>query len=155
MNAEAAAKMDRPILLLLTGDNCSQAVQAAFEHAKSTSKRLRAIQILTSDLYHYGYHDLIATRPSKRQFLVHIREEVLEHGKAEAQALENRAHEMGVSLDVETIESEDIFSTSLAEVKKGCAIVFLPKQGKKLFPLFKTTLAAYLKKRISSEIVSC
>jgi hypothetical protein len=155
MSAAASASKGRRILLILAGDNCDSAIHAAFEHAKSTSKRLRAIQILTSDLYHYGHHDLVATRHSKRQFLLHIREEVLERGKEQIRVLENKSREMGVSLEIETIESEDIFSTSLSEVKKGCDIVFLPKQEKKLFPLFKTTLTAFLRNKIASEIVSC
>jgi hypothetical protein len=155
MSDAASAGTDRPILLILTGKDCGKAIQAAFEHAKSTSIRLRVIQILASDLYHYGHHDLVASRHSKRQFLLHIREEVLERGKAEAQALEDKAREMGVSLEIETIESEDLFAASLAEAKKGCDIVFLPKQKKKLFPLFKRTLAEYLEKKISGEIVSC
>jgi hypothetical protein len=155
MNAAAAAGTDWPILLILTGEDCSNAVQAAFEHARSTSKRLRVIQILSSDLYHYGHQDLVATRPSKRQFLLHIREEVLVRGKAEARALEDKAREMGVSLGIETIESEDVYAASLAEAKKGRDIIFLPKQEKKLFPIFKRTLAQYLKKKIPIEIVSC
>jgi hypothetical protein len=145
---------DRPILLILTREGCSNAIQAAFEHAKTTSKQVRAIQILTSDLYHYGHQDLVANRSSKRDFLLHIREEVLERGKAEARTLEDKAREMGVSLEIVTIESEDIFSASLAEAKKEYDIIFLPKQEKKFFPLFKTTLATYLRKKTASEIVS-
>jgi hypothetical protein len=155
MNDASTAGTDRPILLILTGEDCGNAVHAAFERARITSNRLRAIQILNSDLYHYGHQDLVATRSSKRAFLLHIREEVLERGKAQARDLENKAREAAISLEIETIESEDVFSTSLAEVKKGCTIVFLPKQEKKLFPLFKTTLAAHLRKKSSSEIVSC
>jgi len=143
------------ILLILTGDDCSRAIQAAFERTQAVSKRLRVLQILTSDLYHYGHHDLVATRPSKREFLLHIRQEVLERGKAAAQALEDKAREMDIALEIETVESEDIFSASLAEAKKGYEIIFLPKQEKKLFPLFKNTLEAYLKKRTTSEIISC
>jgi hypothetical protein len=143
------------ILLLLTGEDSRNVTQAAFRYAKSTSKRLRVVQILASDLYHYGHQDLVATRPSKRQFLLHIRDEVLARGKAQAQALEDMAAKMGIPLEIESIESEDIFSASLEEAKKGYDIVFLPKQEKKLFPLFKKTLAACLEKKIASEIVSC
>jgi hypothetical protein len=154
MSDGASAGTDRPILLILAGEDCGKAIQAAFEHAKSNSKRLRVIQILTSDLYHYGHHDLVALRHSKRQFLLHIREEVLERGKTEARALEDKAREMGVFLEIATIELEDIFAASLAEAKKGYDTVFLPKQKKKLFPLFKKTLAEYLEKKISGEIVT-
>jgi hypothetical protein len=143
------------ILLLLTGEDSRNATQAAFSYAKTTSKRLRVVQILTSDLYHYGHQDLVATRPSKRDFLLHIRDEVLARGKAQTQALADMAAKMGISVEIESIESEDILSASLAEAKKGYAIVFLPKQENNLFPLFKKTLAACLEKKIASEIVSC
>jgi hypothetical protein len=147
--------MDRPILLILAGADCGNAIEAAFQYAKSTSKRLHALQILTSDLYCYGHQDLIATRPSKRQFLLHIRKEVLERGKAAALALEEKARNMDVSLQIKAVESEDILSASLAEAKKGYAIIFLSKEKRKLFPLFKRTLATYLRKKISGEIVAC
>jgi hypothetical protein len=146
---------DRPILLILAGEECDASIQAAFQYAQSTSKRLRALQILTSELYHYGHHDLVATRSSKRQFLLHIREEVLERGRAQVRTLEDKAQEMRISLEIETVESEDIFSAALAEARKGCDIIFLPKEKKKLFPLFKKTLASYLGKKMSGEIVSC
>jgi hypothetical protein len=146
---------DRPILLILTGEECGAAIQAALQHARSASKRLRAFQILTSDLYHYGHQDLVATRPSKRQFLLHIREEVLERGKAIAQTLEDQAREFGISLEIETVESEDILSTALSEAKKSYEIIFLPKQPKKLFPLFKKTLVAHLRKNTPGEIIAC
>jgi hypothetical protein len=143
------------ILLILAGEDCSPAIQAAFRHAQSTSKRLRVLQILTSDLYHYGHHDLVATRPSKREFLLHIREEVLERGRLAVRALEDKAGEMGIALEIESVESEDMFSTSLTEANKEYEIIFLPNQKKKFFPLFKKTLETYLKNRTSSEIISC
>jgi hypothetical protein len=141
------------ILLILTGEDCNQAIQAAFGHAHSTSKRLRVIQILTSDLYRYGHHDLVATRPSKREFLLHIRKEVLERGETVSRALEDKAREMNVSMEIETVESEDRFSTSLAEAKKGYEIIFLPKEAKKLFPLFSRTLESCLKSKASGAVI--
>jgi hypothetical protein len=146
---------DLPILLILTQKDCSNAISAAFDYAIKNSKRIRAVQILNSDLYHYGHQDLVATRPSKRQFLLHIRQEVVERGQAEARALDDKAREMGLSLEIVTIESEDILATSLAEAKKGCGIIFLPRQEKKLFPLFKQTPAQYLKRKLPIEIICC
>jgi hypothetical protein len=113
------------------------------------------MQILTSDLYRYGHQDLVATRPSKKQFLLHIRNEVLERGKAETRLIEETAREMGISLETVTIESEDAYSISLAEVKKGYGIVFLPKQERKLFPLFQRTLADYLRRKTAARIIAC
>jgi len=150
-----ATAMDGPILLILTGEDCKDAIEAAFNYAQLTSKRLCVLQILTSNLYHYGHHDLITTRPTKRQFLLYIRDEVLKRGETEVQALEKKAGDMGISLEVNTVESEDIFLTSLSEAKKGYDSVFLPKGKKKLFPLFKKNLAQYLQKKVSGKIVPC
>lgn len=155
MKAASSAGASGPILLILAGGNCDRAIGAAFERAKSTSKPLRAIQILTSDLYHYGHHDLVATRHSKRAFLLHIREEVLERGRAQARLLEEKARQAKVSIEISAVESEDVPSASLEEAKKGCGIIFLPRQKKRLFPLFKPSLESYLKKRIQAEIVVC
>ena len=155
MCVTAMTTADRPMLLILAGEDCAEAVKAAFSHAKSTSKRLQVTQILGSNLYRYGHQDLVATRPSKRQFLLYIRDEVLRRGEAEIRALEEMAGETGISLEVNTIESEDVFSTALSEAKKGYDIVFLPKPRKKLFPLFEQTLPRYLRKKVSGRIVPC
>ena len=58
-------------------------------------------------------------------------------------------------LEVNSIESEDILSAALSEVKKGYDIIFLPREKKKLFPLFERTLPGYLQKKISGRIVLC
>ena len=146
--------MDR-ILLILTGEDCSNAIEAAFSHAIQTSRKVHVLQILTSNLYHYGHQDLIATRPSKRQFLLHIREEVLDRGKTALQALEEQARNMGISLEIASTESEDIFSASVSEAKKGYDRIFLPRQERKLFPLFKRTLAEHLQRILPGKIISC
>lgn len=155
MCATTMAAADRPILLILAGEDCSGAIREAFSHAKSNSKRLRVTQILGSNLYPYGHQDLVATRPSKREFLLYIREEVLKRGKVEIMALEKLAGEMEITLDVNSIESEDVPSAALSEVREGYDIVFLPRQKKKLFPLFKRPLHKYLQKKISCRIVPC
>jgi hypothetical protein len=149
------ATKDPPILLILAGEDCSKAISAALDHAKSTSKQVHVIQILTSDLYHYGRHDLVATRPSKREFLLYIRDEVLDRGKTEVQALKQKADEMEISLQICTVESEDVLSAALAEAKKGYDIIFLPKDKKTLFPLFQRTLAEHLQKKIPCKIIPC
>ena len=143
------------MLLILAGEDCGKAIREAFQYAKSASKRLHVTQILGSNLYHYGRHDLVATRPFKREFLLYIREEVLKRGKEEVLALESLAGEMGVPLEVNSIESEDILSAALSEAKGGYDIIFLPRQKKRLFPLFERTLPGYLKKKISGRIVLC
>jgi hypothetical protein len=147
---------DQPILLILTGGgNCGNAEREAFHYAKAAAKNLVALQILTSDLYHYGHQDIIATRPAKRQFLLHIREEVLKSGREQALALEEKARAMDIALEIHPVESEDLLSAALAEAKNGYDVIFLPEQKRKLFPLFEKTLAAYLRKNTSSKIISC
>lgn len=147
---------DNPrILLILTGEDCSKAISAALDHAESTSKHLHVIQILSSDLYHYGHHDLVATRPSKREFLLYIRDEVLQRGRAELQSLQQSAAERGISLETETVESEDILSAALAEAQKGYGIIFLSKARKRLFPLFQRTLEEHLRKKVPGRVVPC
>ena len=155
MGTKTAATTDWPILLILVGDDCARAISAAIDHAKLTSGKLRVIQILTSSLYHYGHQDLVATRPSKREFLLYIRDEVLRRGRAEIQALEQTARDTGVALEVYTVESEDIHSAAISEAQKEYDVVFLPRQKKKLLPLFKKTLAGYLQKKISGKIIEC
>ena len=152
--AGAKTQMQNSTLLILAGENCGGAMNAAFRHAQSKSKRLTVLQILTSDLYHYGHHDLVATRPSKRQFLLYIREEVLEHGKSQIRTMEEAAREAGVNLDISTVESEDVYSTCLSEAIKGYDVIFVPKQETKRFPLFEKTLAAYLRKKTRGEVLS-
>ena len=146
---------DPQILLILAGENCSSAIDAALNHAKSTSKHLRVIQILASDLYHYGHHDLVATRHSKREFLLYIRDEVLDRGKEEIRRLAQAAGAMDVLLEVHTVESEDPLSAALVEAKKGYDAIYLPRTRKKLFPLFKKTLIEHLQKKTSAKIIPC
>ena len=130
-------------------------MSAALSHAKSVAKQLHVIQILTSDLYHYGHHDLVATRPTKMDFLLYIRDEVLSRGEAEIQALKQAAGEVGVTLEINTVESEDILSAAFSEAKRGYGVIFLPKAEKKLFPLFRKNLADHLQKKVESRIVQC
>jgi hypothetical protein len=151
----ASTMTDGQILLILTNEDCRNAAAAAFRHAKSSSKRLHVIQILASDLYHYGHQDLVATRPTKKQFLLYIRDEVLQRGKKEAQTLEETARENGITLEIDTIESEDIFSAALVKAQNGYETIFLPKQKRKFFPLFKKTLEDHLRKKTTSRIISC
>ena len=155
MCAATMSSVNRPMLLILSGEDCREAIRNAFRHAKSSSKRLQVTQILSSNLYSYGHQDLVATRPSKREFLLYIREEVLKRGEEEILALKKLAGEMEISLEVNTIESEDVLSAALLEAKKGYDIVFIPKQKKKLLPLFKRTLYRYLQKNFSGRIVPC
>lgn len=143
------------MLLILPGENCREAILTAFNHAKSSSRPLHVVQILSSGLYPYGHQDLVATRHSKRQFLLYIRDEVLRRGEAEIGALTESAREMGISLEVHSIESEDVVSAALSEVRKGYDVIFLPKTKRKLFPLLERNLARQLQKKTRCRIIPC
>src|SRR5512136_759067 len=133
--------MENRVLLILTGDDSRGAEESAFSYAKSTSKTLTVLQILTSNLYHYGHHDVIATRPSKRQFLLHIRDEVIGRARAKAATLMDRAREEGIGLEILSVESEDAYSVAVNEARKGYDTIFVSEKKRSLFPLFKKTLA--------------
>lgn len=143
------------ILLILTSEDSASAEEAAFSYARSNSKRVVVLQILTSNLYHYGHQDIIATRPSKRQFLLHIRDEVMERGTVKAKAMAEKAQREGIVLEIISVESEDILSATAAEAKKGYDTVFLQREKRKLFPLFERTLAGHLRKKTDARVVEC
>lgn len=147
--------MENKVLLILTGDDNGSAEESAFSYAKSTSKRLTVLQILTSNLYHYGHHDIIATRPSKRQFLLHIRDEVLERAQAKAAMLMDRARQQGVGLEILSVESEDASSAAVKEARKGYEVIFVSDKKRSLFPLFEKTLAQHLQKKTKNRIIAC
>ena len=67
----------------------------AFRAAQSASRKARVLQILDSDLYHYGHNDLVAPRLNKQRFLLYIRDQVLERGAMEADRLREKAREHG------------------------------------------------------------
>ena len=143
------------ILIVLKGENSENAVNQAFRTARSDSRKVKVLQILDSELYHYGHHDLVAPRLNKRRFLLYIRDQVLERGKKEASELMERAGEMGISLEIDPVETDDVVSTVIAEAKKGYEKIFLPKEKKKLFPIFKRTMEQHLRKKVSGRIITC
>ncbi|HUL22035.1 MAG TPA: hypothetical protein VLZ10_11310 [Thermodesulfobacteriota bacterium] len=141
------------ILLILEGEDNGNAEESAFNYARSTSKKLVVLQILTSNLYHYGHQDIVATRPSKRQFLLHIRNEVLEQGRAKVKVLEEKAGEQGIAIEIHSVESEDICSAAVEEARKGYDAIFLARKKRKVFPLLEKGLAQHLRKKIRNTIV--
>ncbi len=143
------------ILLVLTGADCDDAVEAAFRLARASSKKIVALQILTSDLYHYGHNDLVATRPSKAQFLLYIRDQVLARASAEAEELRKKALNTGVSLAICPVETEDVVSTVMTEAKKGYDVIFLPKEKRRLFPLLKEQPVRQLRKKLGGQVIEC
>ena len=145
----------KDILVIYIGDESAQAVEEALRTAKSESRKARVLQILDSDLYHYGHNDLVAPRLNKQRFLDYIRGQVLMRGDQEADLLARKARAMGVSLDISPVETDDLVSTVLAEAKKGYEIIFLAKEKKRIFPLLKKNLARELRKATAIRVVEC
>ena len=147
--------MMKDILIVFNGSGSGNAVDAAFQAAQSSSRKAKVLQILDSDLYHYGHNDLVAPRLNKQRFLLYIRDQVLERGGAEAHELREKARNMGVSLEIDPVETEDVVSTVIAEAEKGYEMIYLAKEKKKLFPLLQKHLATQLRKKFAGKVVEC
>jgi hypothetical protein len=145
----------KDILIVLNGENSERAIEQAFHTAQTDSGKVKVLQILDSGLYHYGHNDLVAPRLNKQTFLLYIREHVLEQGRIEAGALIRKAGEMGICLEIDPVETDDVISTVIAEAKKGYDEIYLPKEEKKLFPVFKRTMEQHLKRKAPGRVISC
>jgi len=145
----------KDILIVLNGNNSENAVEQAFLAAQSDSRKVKVLQILDSGLYHYGHHDLVAPRLNKRTFLLYIREQVFAQGRLEADGLIKKAGRMGISLEIDPVETDDVISTVIAEARKGYEKIYLSKEKKKLFPIFKKTMEQHLKREVPGRVISC
>ena len=132
-----------------------KAVEEAFNYAQSKSKAVVALQVLHSDLYHYGQTDLLLPGPGKKRFLLYVRDEVLKQANGRERALREKAQKRGIPLEVRSVESEDPALTAVEEAKKGYDAIFLPKERKSRFPLLKRSVERQLRKGVSSPIVVC
>jgi hypothetical protein len=131
------------------------AVEKAFTYAESESKTVIALQILNSDLYHYGHTDLLLPGPGKKRFLNYVRDELLVRGLEREKMLRERAQKRGISLEVRSIESQDPASIAVEEAKNGYDMIFFPKEKKRRFPILKKTVEEHLRKEISIPLVPC
>jgi hypothetical protein len=147
--------MEEKVLLIVGIGDSGLAEAAAMAYAKDNSSTVVALQILTSNLYHYGHNDLIATRPSKRDFLLYIRSEAVGQGREDAERLAREAEQCGVSMEIVPVETEDVNSTVITEAKKGYGAVFVPKERRKIFPLLQRNLCRELEKRVACRVVAC
>lgn len=143
------------ILIVYKGEGSIKAVEEAIRIAQSESRRARVLQILDSDLYLYGHNDLVAPRLNKQRFLLYIRDQVLEQGAVEAKLLSEKAQSMGVTLEIEPVETDDLVSTVVAEARKGYEMIFLAKEKKRIFPLLKKNLAGELRRQSAARVVEC
>jgi nucleotide-binding universal stress UspA family protein len=131
------------------------AVEEAFNYARSKSRSVVAVQVLYSDLYHYGHTDLLLPGPGKKRFLLYVRDEVLKQAMGREKALRERARRQGIALEVRSVESQDPASTAVEEAKKGYDAIFLPKERKRRFPLLKRNVEQQLRKQVLTPIISC
>jgi len=136
-------------------DEEARAVEAAFRCAESRSKKIIALQILGSNLYHWGRNDILLTRPAKNGFLSYVRDEVLSRGKERERKLKESADMRGISIDIRSLEANDPVSVVLEEARKGYDKIFLAKEKGSLFPLFSRTMAQHLRKNGFDQVVIC
>lgn len=130
-------------------------IDDAIKYAKEKSKNLVVLQILTSDLYHWGFNDIILPGPARARFIGHIREEIMENSKVVTKILEGRADKEGISMEIHKMETRDPVSVAIEEARSGYDAVFLRKEEKKLFPIFKKTLETHIKKNLSIPVITC
>ena len=147
--------MIKDILIIVNGNGSVRAVEEGFRAAQSSSSKAKVLQILDSDLYHYGHTDIVAPRLNKQRFLLYIRDQVLERGAEEANRLREKARDMGVSLEIDPVETDDVVMTVVAEAKKGYEAIYLAREKKKLFPLLQKHLATQLRNECSGKVIEC
>ena len=145
----------KDILVIYKGAGSRNAVDEALRTARGNSGKAKVLQILDSDLYFYGHNDLVAPRLNKQRFLLYIREQVLERGGIEAKEIREKAKNMGVSLEIDPVETDDLVSTVLDEAQKGYEMIFLAKEKRKLFPLLHKHLATHLRRKSDARVIEC
>jgi hypothetical protein len=143
------------ILVIYKGSGSWNAVDEALRAARSESRKARILQILDSDLYNYGRNDLVAPRLNKQRFLLYIRDQDLEQGVIEAKEMRAKAEKMGVSLEIDPVETDDLLSTVIAEAGKGYESIYLAKEKRRIFPLLQKHLATQLRKRCAGKVIEC
>jgi len=143
---------DRILLVFGMGDY-RNAEEEALRRAESTSKKIVALQILNSELYHYGHNDIIASGRAKSDFLLYIRQEVLEKGRMQAAKLMDKAKARGLQLDLISIETENPAEAVITEARKGYGLVVVPKEPRKLFPLLQRTVSQEVRRKVGCEVI--
>jgi hypothetical protein len=128
--------------------------EQAIKYAKEHAKDLVVLQILTSDLYHWGFNDIILPGPAKSRFIGHIREEIMKNSMESTAMLEEQANREGINLEIRKVETRDPVTVALEEAGKGYERVFMGKEKKRLFPIFKKTLEQHLKRELSVPIIT-
>jgi len=143
------------ILVVYLSDGSMKAVEKALSTAQSGAIKVRVLLILDSELYHYGHIDLVAPRLNKQRFLLYIREQVLEKGRTVAEDIRGKAISIGVPIEIDSVETDDLVLTVINEAKRGYKAIYLEKEKKKIFPLLKKNLASEIRKIAGVKVIEC
>ena len=135
-------------------DREQRIAEQAFVYAKEHAKRVVALQILNSDLFHWGFNDIILPSPAKTKFIGYIREELLRRSRESAIRLKEMAQRNKVPLEIRKVETREPSSAVFEEAEKGYDRIFMEKEKKRLFPIFKKTIEQQLRKGVSTPIMS-
>ena len=135
-------------------DREQRIAKGAFVYAKKHAKRVVALQILSSDLFHWGFNDTILPGPARTRFIGYIREELLSRSHESTVMLKEMAQRDKVPLEIRRKVTREPFSAALEEAEKGYDRIFMGKEKKKLFPLFEKTIEQHLRKGVSTPITS-
>lgn len=135
-------------------DREQRIAERAFVYAKEHAKRVVALQILSSDLFHWGFNDIILPGPARTRFIGYIREELLRRSRESTIMLEETAQRNKVPLEIRKVETREPTSAALEEAEKGYDRIFMEKEKKRLFPIFKKTIEQHLRKGVSTPIMS-
>jgi antitoxin component of RelBE/YafQ-DinJ toxin-antitoxin module len=135
-------------------DREQRIAERAFVYAKEHAKRVVALQILSSDLFHWGFNDTILPGPTKTRFIGYIREELLSWSHESTIMLEEMAQRSKIPLEIRKVETREPTSAALEEAEKGYDRIFMEKEKKRLFPIFKKTIEQQLRKGVSTPITS-
>jgi hypothetical protein len=127
-------------------------VDKAFNYTRNASKQLVVLQVLTSDLFHWGFNDVILSGPAKIRFIGYVREKVYDKSLEATKILEEKALQYNLPIEIKRIETDDPVSVVLEEARKGYNRIFIGRGKKRIFPLFKKSIEQQLRKNISVPI---
>lgn len=124
------------------------AIDAAFNWAVDSNKKIVVLQLLDSHLYSYGKNDYIVPSYARTQFLMHIQTNMEEDGAEREKQLLRRAEQMNIAMVIKTVETDDAAGFVTQEAGKGYDRIFVPREKRALFPVLREpTLAKALRKK--------
>ncbi|MBI3016251.1 MAG: hypothetical protein HYY65_14575 [Candidatus Tectomicrobia bacterium] len=144
--------MNSRILVVVNLNLEDSFLEAVLDWARKSAGSVMVLQILTSDLYHYGHNDLLAGGRAKADFLLHIRREVLEKGESQAARLLAGARTRGIQIRLIPVETENPAAAVIAEAKRGYDLVVVPKEPRRLLPLFQKSLFHEIRGKVDCEV---